>query len=74
MECSAKAGQRHSDGSGCLRNALHRNGCRKFHPRFACGPFSCRDYFSPRQQWNCHCDLDRDCGRHHNIIGGQAPK
>ena len=30
---------------------------------------------SPRcQQWNCHCDLDRDCGRHHNIICGPAPK
>src|SRR6266851_646266 len=30
MDCSAKAWHRHCDGSRCLRDALHRNGCRTF--------------------------------------------
>ncbi len=32
MDCSAKAWHRHYDGSRCLRDALHRNGCRTFIP------------------------------------------
>jgi PAS domain-containing protein len=44
MECSAEAGQRHADGSRCLRDALHWNGCRKFHTRFASGPFPRREH------------------------------
>ena len=74
MECSAKAGQRNRDGSRCLRDALHRNGGRKFHPRFASGPFPRREHFPRWQLWSCHCCLDRACGGRHNIICGPAPK
>ena len=39
---SAESWQRHRDGGCCFRNALHRNGCRKFHPCFSPGSFLCR--------------------------------
>jgi len=54
------------------RDALHRNGCRNFHPRFASGPFPRRERFSSCQQWNCPRDLGRACGRSRDIVCGQA--
>jgi len=72
MGCPPKAGQRHGDGSRCLRDALHRNGRRKFLSRPATGTFLRCEHLPLRQQWDRYCDLDRNHGRHHDIVRGQA--
>ena len=72
MDCSAKAGQCHRDGSRCLRHALHRNGCRNFHSRLASGPFPRCEHLARWQQCDCHCDLDRIRLRNDDIVCGQA--
>ena len=72
MDCPAKAGQRYGDGSRCLRDALHGHGCRKFHTHLASGPFPRCEHLPPGQQRNRHGDFDRACGRHSDIVRGQA--
>ncbi len=72
MDCSTKAWQRHRDGICRLRHALHRHVCCNFHPRLTSESFPRCEHLSPCQQWNCHSDLDRDCGRHCDIVRGKA--
>ena len=40
--------------------------------RLASGPFPRSEHLPLCQQWNCHCDFDRDCGRHGDVVRGQA--
>ena len=72
MERSAKAWQRHADGSRYLGHALHRHGCRNFYSWPASGAFPRREHLSRWQLWSCHCDLDSAGGRDYHIVGGQA--